>query len=157
VPILNEGREDKRSLDMQTRILVVDDEKEFAIALSERLVLRDFEVETCLSGADAIERVKARPYDVVLLDVAMPGMDGIEALKEIKRLKPMIEVILLSGRATIETAIQGLALGAMDYIKKPCETDELLLKINEARDMKYKQEERIRKAREECRTLKNRR
>jgi len=142
---------------MQTRILVVDDEKEFAIALSERLVLRDFEVETCLSGADAIERVKARPYDVVLLDVAMPGMDGIEALKEIKRLKPMIEVILLSGRATIETAIQGLALGAMDYIKKPCETDELLLKINEARDMKYKQEERIRKAREECRTLKNRR
>jgi DNA-binding response OmpR family regulator len=132
---------------MQTRILVVDDEQEFAVALSERLVLRGFEVETCLSGAEALEKVMANPYDVVLMDVAMPGMDGIETLKEIKKRRPLIEVILLSGRATLETAIQGLELGAIDYIKKPCETDELLRKINEAYQVKYKHEEKIRQAR----------
>ena len=132
---------------MRTRILVVDDENEFAVALSERLALRDFEVQTCFSGAEALERVMAHPFDVVLMDVAMPGMDGIETLKEIKRRKPLIEVILLSGRATIETAIQGLELGAMDYIKKPCETDELLRKIDEAYRVKYEHEERIRQAR----------
>jgi DNA-binding response OmpR family regulator len=132
---------------MKAKILVVDDEQEFAVALSERLALRDFEVTTCLSGAEALERVKAHPCDVVLMDVAMPGMDGLETLKEIRKRKPLIEVILLSGRATIETAIQGLELGAMDYIKKPCETDELLRKIDEAYRVKYEHEEKIRKAR----------
>ena len=132
---------------MGTRILVVDDEKEFAQALSERLAIRDYQVGVCLSGEDAIKSVMAREYDVVILDVAMPGMDGIETLREIKKRKPLIEVILLSGRATVETAIEGLNRGAFDYIKKPCETDELLIKMNDAYRRKAGHEEKIRQAR----------
>jgi DNA-binding response OmpR family regulator len=132
---------------MGTRILVVDDEKEFAQALSERLAIRGYQVGTCFSGQEAIERVKTHDYDVVILDVAMPGMDGIETLREIKKWKPLIEVILLSGRASVETAIEGLERGAFDYVKKPCETDQLLIKINDAYQRKAGHEEKIRQAR----------
>ncbi|MEW6667025.1 MAG: response regulator [Thermodesulfobacteriota bacterium] len=132
---------------MGARILVVDDEKEFALALSERLALRGYQVNSCFSGGDAVEAVRGEEYDVVILDVAMPGMDGIETMREIKKWQPLLEVILLSGRATVETAIEGLRRGAFDYMKKPCETDELLMKINDAHARKAGHEEKIRQAR----------
>jgi DNA-binding NtrC family response regulator len=132
---------------MKTRVLIVDDEKEFTEALSERLRIRDYDVTTSLSGEDATEKVKAYNFDVVILDVAMPGMDGIATLHEIKKLKPLTEVIMLTGHAAVDSAIQGMKLGAYDYLKKPCETEELLAKINKAFEKKAEHEERIREAR----------
>ncbi len=132
---------------MKTRVLIVDDEKEFTEALSERLMLRDYDVTTSLSGEDALEKVKGYNYDVVILDVLMPRMDGVETLREVKRIKPLTEVIMLTGHATVDSAIEGMKLGAYDYLKKPCETEELVAKINKAFEKKAEHEERIREAR----------
>ena len=132
---------------MQTRILIVDDEEEFCEALAERLTIRDYDVTESYSGQDAIEKVSHFNFDIVILDVRMPGMDGIEVLKEIKRLKPLSEVIMLTGNATVETAIEGMKLGAFDYLMKPCETEDLISKIKGAYEKKRGHEERIREAR----------
>jgi len=131
---------------MKTRVLIVDDEEEFVQALSERLTIRDYDVTTSLSGEDAIEKLKHYNFDVIILDVAMPGMDGIETLRKIKGLKPLVEVIMLTGHATVSSAVDGMKLGAFDYLMKPCETKELIAKINAAFERKSEQEERIREA-----------
>jgi DNA-binding NtrC family response regulator len=132
---------------MKTRILLVDDEEEFVQVLSERLTIRDYNVTTSLNGEDALLKVKDRDFDVVILDVAMPGMNGITALREIKSIKPLTEVIMLTGRATVDTAIDGMKLGAYDYIMKPCDTEQLVSNINKAHARKAEHEERIREAR----------
>ncbi|NOR09915.1 MAG: response regulator, partial [Desulfovibrionaceae bacterium] len=111
--------------------------------LAERLTLRDYDVTTSLSGEDGIEKVKGYNFDVVILDVLMPGVDGIEVLHEIKKIKPLTEVIMLTGHATVETGIEGMKLGAYDYLIKPCETEELVIKINRAHERKTEHEERI--------------
>ena len=134
---------------MKIRVLLVDDEAEFTEQLAERLRLRDYDVSTCLSGEAAIEKLKSYNFDVVILDVAMPGIDGTEALRQIKDMKPLTEVIMLTGHATVESAIEGMKLGAFDYLMKPCETEELLKKINSAQERKAAQEERIRMAKAE--------
>jgi len=131
---------------MKIRVLIVDDEEQFVEALAERLSIRDYEVTTSFSGQDAVEKVKGYNFDVVILDVVMPGMDGIAALREIKNIKPLTEVIMLTGHATVETAIDGMKLGAYDYLLKPCETEDLVTKINKAQSRKAEQEERIREA-----------
>lgn len=132
---------------MKVRVLLVDDEEEFVNALAERLRVRDYDVTTSLSGEDAVEKLKAYNYDVVVLDVLMPGIDGIDALREIKGLKPLTEVIMLTGHGTVETAIEGMKLGAYDFLMKPCETEELVAKIDKAYARKADHEERIREAR----------
>lgn len=129
---------------MKARILIVDDEKEFVDSLAERLSMRDYDVTTSLSGEEATEKVKGFNFDVVILDVAMPGMDGIATLREIKKMKPLTEVLMLTGNATVETAVEGMKLGALDYVLKPCEIEELASKINRGYDRKAEQEERIR-------------
>lgn len=134
---------------MKTRILIVDDEEEFVKALSERLTIRDYDVTTALSGDEAVEKVKSYLFDVIILDVLMPGMSGIETLREIKKIKPLIEVIMLTGHATIETAIEGMKLGALDFLLKPCETETLVAKIDMAYEKKAEQDERIREAKVE--------
>lgn len=131
---------------MKTRVLIVDDEKDFAEALSERLTIRDYDVMISNLGSDAVEKIKQYNFDVVILDVQMPGVDGIDVLKEIKRTKPLTEVLMLTGHATVETAIEGMKLGAIDYLLKPCETEDLILKINRAYEKKAEHEERIRMA-----------
>jgi DNA-binding NtrC family response regulator len=131
---------------MKTRVLLVDDEKEFVQALSERLKLRDYDVTTSLSGDDALEKIKHYNYDVVILDVAMPGVDGIDALREIKKMKPLTEVIMLTGHGTVEAAIEGMRLGAFDFLIKPCNTEDLDTKIKKAQGRKAEHEERIRAA-----------
>lgn len=131
---------------MKTRVLIVDDEEEFVQTLSERLTIRDYDVTTSLSGEDAIEKVKHYNFDVIILDVLMPDKDGIETLREIKSIKPLSEVIMLTGHATVSSAVDGMKLGAFDYLLKPCETTELVAKINGAYERKAEQEERIREA-----------
>jgi DNA-binding response OmpR family regulator len=129
---------------MKIRILIVDDEKEFVESLAERLSMRDYDVTTSFSGEEAVEKVKGYNFDVVILDVAMPGMDGVATLREIKKLKPLTEVLMLTGNATVETAVEGMKLGALDYVLKPCEIEELVSKINRGYERKAEQEERIR-------------
>jgi DNA-binding NtrC family response regulator len=131
---------------MKIRILIVDDEEDFVEALSERLIMRDYDVTTSLSGEDAIEKVRGYNFDVVILDVSMPGMNGVDALGEIKKIKPLTEVIMLTGHATVESAIDGMKLGALDFLMKPCETEDLVSKINKAYDRKAEHEQRIRDA-----------
>jgi DNA-binding response OmpR family regulator len=131
---------------MKIRVLLVDDEKQFVENLAERLTLRDYDVTTSFSGGDAVDKVKGYNFDVVILDVQMPGMGGVEALRKIKSIKPLTEVIMLTGHATVETGIEGMKLGAFDYLLKPCETSELVAKINNAHRRKAEHEERIRAA-----------
>ena len=131
---------------MKIRVLLVDDEKEFVESLSERLELRLFDVKTSYTGDEAIRLIEQEDIDVIILDVLMPGKDGIATLTEIKKLKPLIQVIMLTGNATVETAINGMKLGAYDYLMKPTETEDLVNKINSAAKLKREHEERIQQA-----------
>jgi len=131
---------------MQGRVLLVDDEVEFVDLLAERLEARDFAVEKAYNGDEALQRIDDEKVDVVILDVVMPGKTGVETLREIKTKQPLVEVIMLTGHATVETAIEGMKLGAYDYLMKPTETPELVEKINGALARKREHEERIRKA-----------
>jgi len=131
---------------MKIRVLLVDDEKEFVESLSERLELRLFEVKTLFNGDDAVNLLQQEDIDVVILDVLMPGKDGIATLTEIKKLKPLTQVIMLTGNATVETAISGMKRGAYDYLMKPTETEDLVNKINSAAKLKREHEERIQQA-----------
>jgi len=131
---------------MKIRVLLVDDEKEFVESLSERLELRLFEVKTCFNGDDALRLLQQEDVDVIILDVLMPGKDGIATLTEIKKIKPLTQVIMLTGNATVETAINGMKLGAYDYLMKPTETEDLVKKINSAAKLKREHEERIQQA-----------
>lgn len=131
---------------MKIRVLLVDDEKDFVDTLSQRLIMRKFDVTTSLSGDEAVKLIKKIEYDVVVLDVQMPGKSGIETLKEIKAARPLISVIMLTGHATVEAAIQGMKIGAYDFLIKPTETDDLVDKINNAYNLKSEHEERIRQA-----------
>lgn len=128
------------------KVLLVDDEESFVETLAQRLELRGFHVLTASNGDAALEIVRKNLLDVVVLDVLMPGKDGIETLREIKQVKPLVEVIMLTGHATVETAIEGMKLGAYDYLMKPTGTEDLVAKINKAHARKSEQEERIRQA-----------
>lgn len=126
---------------MKPKILIVDDEEKFLSYLSKRLEMREYNVDTSLSGEDALEKVRQHNFDVVILDVLMPGIDGIEVLREIKKAKPFIEVIMLTGHASVEAGVEGMRLGAYDYVMKPCEAEELISKINKAYERKVEMEE----------------
>ncbi len=127
----------------ELRVLIVDDEVEFLDTLAKRLSKRKLQVSCSTTGEDAIRVLRDKPFDVVILDVKMPGMDGIEALREIKRMNPLLEVIMLTGHANVEVAIQGMELGAFDYLMKPIDIDELLYKVQDAHKKKSIQEEKI--------------
>ncbi len=131
---------------MGVKVLLVDDEKDFVESLAQRLELREFEIQTALEGDQALNLIRENGYDVVVLDVLMPGKDGIEILREIKNIQPLIQVIMLTGNATVETAIEGMKLGAYDYLMKPVETEALVEKITKASAIKTEHEERISKA-----------
>jgi len=131
---------------MKVRVLLVDDEEQFVETLAQRLEARDFTVATAFNGDQALEYVRGKDVDVVVLDVLMPGLSGIDTLREMKRIRPLTEVIMLTGHATVETAIEGMKLGAFDYLMKPTEIEDLVEKINKAQLRKAEQEERIQKA-----------
>ena len=127
-------------------LLVVDDEKDFVEMLSLRLKEVGEKVKVAYSGKECLEALIKADIDVVILDIKMPGMDGIETLREIKKRHSLIEVILLTGHGAVDTAVEGMKLGAFDYINKPADFEDLLSKLDGARKRKAEQEERIRKA-----------
>jgi DNA-binding NtrC family response regulator len=129
-----------------TRILLVDDEKDFVEMLSLRLEEIDERVIPAYSGQECLRILEKKEIDVVILDILMPGMDGIATLKEIKRRYPLVEVIMLTGHGTTESAVEGMKLGAFDYLLKPARFDDLSAKLESARQRKDEQEERIRQA-----------
>ncbi len=115
------------------RILVVDDEMDFLETIVNRLRKRDMDAEGVSNGREAVSRIGEADFDVVVLDIKMPGgMDGIEVLREIKKLRPKTEVILLTGHASVETSMEGMKLGAFDYLLKPMRFEELLKKLTAA-------------------------
>jgi len=116
----------------QTKVLLVDDEKEFASALAERLQLRNYEVKSASNALEALGIVNSFLPDVVLLDLKIPGMDGIETLKAIKKFDSAIEVIMLTGHGDTRSVEEGMKSGAFEYIMKPVDIGELTIKINKA-------------------------
>ena len=120
------------------RILVVDDETDFLETIVNRLNKRKLDARGVTSGEAALDILKEELYDVVLLDIKMPGgMDGIETLREIKRIQPLVEVLLLTGHASVETSIEGMKIGAFDYLLKPMKFDDLLTKMAQAFEKKF--------------------
>lgn len=129
-----------------TNVLLVDDEKDFVEMLSLRLNEAGERVTPAFNGKECLDTLEKKNFDVVILDIRMPGMDGIETLREIKRRHPLVEVIMLTGHGTTETAVQGMKLGAYDYLLKPADFEDLTAKLHGARQRKDEQEERIRRA-----------
>jgi len=129
-----------------TNVLIVDDEKDFVEMFGLRLEEAGERVHRAYSGKECLEVLAKSNIDVVVLDIKMPGMDGIETLQEITKRYPIVEVIMLTGHGTIETAVEGMKLGAYDYLLKPADVEEITTKMEGARKRKEEQEERIRKA-----------
>ncbi len=129
-------------------VMLVDDEVGFVDTMTKRLTKRELSVTKAFSGPEALDTLeKDSSVEVVILDVKMPEMDGIETLKHIKAKFPLVEVIMLTGHATVETGIEGMKLGAFDYLLKPCDIDVLLQKVSEAAAKKRAHEEKIIEAR----------
>ena len=114
------------------RVLLVDDEEEFVSALSERLRLRGIEADSALNGEEALARLVEKEFEVVILDVMMPGLGGLEVLRQIKTTHPNTQVILLTGHGSTREGIEGMRLGAFDYLIKPVDIEEMLEKMKEA-------------------------
>jgi len=129
------------------KLMLVDDEERFLATTSKLMSRMGYDVLTAASGADALALLRENLVHVVILDVKMPGMDGIATLKEIKRQYPMVEVIMLTGHATVESAIEGLQSGATDYLMKPADIPEVIHKAEAAFQKRQDIEGKIRVAR----------
>ena len=121
---------------MKEKVLLVDDEPEFLEVLSERMRARDIEVTTAATAQEALEKVGNDNFDAIILDLMMPGMDGIDALKAIKDKIPEAQIILLTGHATVEKGVEAMKLGATDFLEKPADLNELTEKIKQAQARK---------------------
>ena len=128
------------------KMMLVDDEERFLSTTKKLLSRKGYDAQTEASGAEALETLRTSNVHVVILDVKMPGMDGIATLKEIKRQFPMIEVIMLTGHGTVESAVEGLKSGATDYLTKPTDINELIEKAEEAFEKRKNLEGKIRVA-----------
>jgi len=124
-------------------VLLVDDELEFLQTLVKRLTKRGLNIITAKSGEDALKIIGVKEIDVAVLDVRMPGIDGIQTLREMKKKNPLMEVIMLTGHASLEVAIEGMELGAFDYLMKPAGIDELFYMLQDAFKKKIIQQEKI--------------
>ncbi len=127
-------------------VLVVDDEEEFRDLTVKRLEKRGLKVLGAERGKKALEVLEHSHTDVVLLDVKMPGMDGIETLRQIRIMKPLVEVVLLTGHASVDSGIEGMKLGAFDYLMKPIELEPLLEKLADANEKRRLHQEKIEQA-----------
>ena len=127
-------------------LLLVDDEERFLTTTRTLLEKRGVTTFIASNGVDALKVMGEHRIDVVVLDVKMPGVDGVEVLRLTKQRHPLIEVVMLTGHASVESAVEGLKLGAFDYVSKPCEISDLMEKVNEAYTKKHAMEEKIQKA-----------
>jgi DNA-binding NtrC family response regulator len=125
---------------MNPKVLLVDDEERFRTTLSKMLKAHGLEVTDLGSGLEALEELKRNSYDVVVLDVRMPEMDGIAVLAEMKKLDPLLEVIMLTGHANMEAATKIMWLGAYEFLLKPCAVEDLIDKIEFAFERKTTRE-----------------
>jgi DNA-binding NtrC family response regulator len=123
------------------RVLLVDDEVEFLEILAERLRSRGLDVTCAVSGEEALEIAGEKAFDAVVLDLAMPGLDGIETLRRLRDAEPEIQVMILSGRATVDTAVEAMRLGAIDILEKPAEVEALVERIRQARAKRLAEED----------------
>jgi len=130
----------------EMRMMLVDDEERFLTTTRKLVERMGLPVITASGGAEALEKLRTENVHVVILDVKMPGMDGIATLKEIKRQFPLVEVIMLTGHGTVESAVEGLKSGATDYLTKPTDINELVDKAREAFERRRRLEEKIRVA-----------
>ena len=119
---------------MKAKVLLVDDEEDFVNTLSQRLKVRGLKVTGAHRGEDAVKLADEQQFDAIVLDLAMPGMDGLETMKKIKENHPDAEIIILSGQGTVKTSIEAMKLGAEDFLEKPVDLKELLTKIDEAKN-----------------------
>ena len=133
----------------EIKVLLVDDEPDFMEPLTNRLTLRKLAVANASSGLEALKVLEDQPVDVVVLDVKMPGMSGLEVIRALKKRHPLVEVIMLTGHANLEASIEGMEAGAFDYLLKPAQIDELLYKIQDAYQKKTLQEKKIAALRQE--------
>jgi DNA-binding NtrC family response regulator len=121
---------------MSDKVLLVDDDPEFLEVMCERLKARGTEVHTANSAAEALELIDTELFDAVILDLQMPGIDGIDTLKRIKEKREELQVILLTGHGTVEKAVESIKIGAMDFLEKPADFDALNEKIKKAKKKK---------------------
>lgn len=124
-------------MNKKIRLLLVDDEEEFVKTLAERLELRGFKTLIALNGGEALEILETEEVDIIILDLKMPGISGLDLLRTIRHEKNNIPVILLTGHGETKDGIQGMKLGAFEYLMKPIEIDMLLQKIGEAYEEKH--------------------
>lgn len=122
---------------LKAKVLLVDDEAEFIKTLADRLEVRGMKVTGATRGLDAVNLVNEEKFDVIVLDLAMPGMDGLETLKKIKEKDPDAEIIMLSGHGTIKSASEAIKLGAEEFMEKPVDLPDLLEKIAEAKEKRF--------------------
>ena len=122
--------------------LLVDDEEDFTSALAERLSLRHIHADTAVNGHDALRQAEQRRYDAIVLDLAMPGIDGLETLRRLLQINPDLQVIVLTGRGSTDKAVQAMKLGALDFLEKPVEIGTLIGLIDDAATKRTSLEQR---------------
>lgn len=135
---------------LEAKVLLVDDEQDFLETLSNRLEMRGLKVNSVTSGEQAVVQAQDEDYDAIVVDLSMPGIDGLETLKRIKADNPNAEIIMLTGQASIRSGVEAIKLGAGDFLQKPVELSELMQKIGEAKNKKMlflqqKSQEELRK------------
>ena len=135
----------------EMKLMIVDDEQRFLESMEKLLKRKGYNVETAASGEECLEKVEREAFDVVILDVKMPGIDGVETLKRIKSMRPLMEVVMLTGHGTVENAVEGMRNGAYNYLLKPCDIDSLESTMNAAFEFKQGRDRRLREAEERSR------
>lgn len=120
------------SEEINAKVLLVDDEEQFLKALSQRLEGRGMKIEAASSGEDALRQAKGKDFDAIVLDLVMPGLDGLEVLKQLREENPDLQIIMLTGHATVEKSVEAIKEGAVELLEKPVDMDKLLKRIGEA-------------------------
>jgi DNA-binding NtrC family response regulator len=124
------------------RVLLVDDELDFVEALAERMRTRGVSVDSAQDGQEALEKIRGRAFDAIILDLAMPGIDGLETLRRMREYDPDLQIVLLTGQASVAKGVEAIKLGALDFLEKPASIDVLMDKVREAAGRKMAVKER---------------